>query len=59
MKVLSDLISAVKARQQEITESLVSGQPANFEAYQLLVGRFHGLQESLDVLNQLLEEKNE
>lgn len=59
MKLLSDLISAVKVRQNEITEALAAGQAEDFEAYQRLVGRFQGLKESIEILNNLMEEKNE
>jgi hypothetical protein len=59
MKLLNDLISAVKVRQNEITEALAAGQAEDFEAYQRLVGRFQGLKESIEILNQLMEDKNE
>jgi hypothetical protein len=59
MKLLNDLISAVKVRQNEITEALAAGQAEDFEAYQRLVGRFQGLKESIEILNNLMEEKNE
>jgi len=59
MKLLNDLISAVKVRQNEITEALAAGQANDFEAYQRLVGRFQGLKESIEILNNLMEEKNE
>ncbi len=59
MKLLNDLISAVKVRQNEITEALAAGQAKDFEAYQRLVGRFQGLKESIEILNQLMEDKNE
>jgi hypothetical protein len=59
MKLLNNLISAVKVRQNEITEALAAGQAEDFEAYQRLVGRFQGLKESIEILNQLMEDKNE
>jgi hypothetical protein len=59
MKLLNDLISAVKVRQNEISETLVTGSVTDFEMYQRLVGRYQGLRESIEILNQLLEEKNE
>jgi len=59
MKLINDLISAVKVRQNEITEALAAGQANDFEAYQRLVGRFQGLKESIEILNNLMEEKNE
>jgi hypothetical protein len=59
MKTLSDLISALKMRQSEIAISQANGMPANWEAYQRLVGHYQGLQEALDILNNLLKEDNE
>ena len=61
MKLISDLISAVKARQNEIMHSFTNGYVKNFEDYQRLVGQFHGLQESLDILDNLMmeDEKHE
>lgn len=56
MKTLSDLIGAVKASQAEIMLATATGQPQTWEAYQRLVGQYSGLQESLDILNNLLEE---
>jgi len=59
MKLLNDLISAVKVRQNEITEALSAGQANDFEAYQRLVGRVQGLKGSIEILNNFMEEKNE
>ena len=54
---LSDIISAVKARQAEIKESLVTGYVINIETYQRLVGEYAGLQASLDIIDNILKEK--
>jgi hypothetical protein len=54
----NDLINGIKRRQTEIAESLVNGNCVNFETYQRLVGQHQGLQESLEILNNLLEEEN-
>jgi uncharacterized membrane protein (UPF0136 family) len=51
-----DLIGAIKARQMEISSSLVSGHAINFESYQRLVGQHQGLEEALVILNNLLKE---
>ena len=50
------LIGAIKARQMEISNSLVSGHAINFESYQRLVGQHQGLEEALVILNNLLKE---
>ena len=54
---INDLIDGVKQRQQEIATSLVNGGAINIESYHRLVGQNQGLQEALDILNQLLEEE--
>ena len=59
MRYVSDFIGAVKARRAEIAESLAQGNCINFESYQRLVGQLQGLDESLDILNQLLKEEDE
>ena len=60
MRTLSDLIGGIKAKQAEIASSLVAGNATNWESYTRLVGHNAGLQEALDILNNLMEEdKNE
>jgi hypothetical protein len=59
MRYIDDFISAVKARQAEIGNSLIAGHIVNFETYQRLVGQHQGLVESLDILNNLLKEEDE
>ena len=59
MNTTSDLIAAIKARQMEISASLASGMAPTWESYQRLVGNYQGLQESLDILNNLLKEDDE
>ena len=56
MKTLGDLIGGVKSRQAEIAASLAAGNAANWEAYHRMVGHYVGLQEALDILNNLMEE---
>ena len=56
MKTLGDLIGEVKSRQAEIAASLAAGNAANWEAYHRMVGHYAGLQEALDILNNLMEE---
>jgi hypothetical protein len=59
MKTTSDLITAIKARQHEISASLASGLAPTWESYQRLVGHYQGLQEAFDILNNLLKEDDE
>jgi hypothetical protein len=56
MKLLSDFISAVEARQAEIANGLAHGNASDYYAYQRLVGENLGLEASLEILNHLLKE---
>jgi len=56
MRYVSDFIGAVKARQTEISESVIAGNCMTYEAYQRLVGINAGLEEALEILNNLLKE---
>jgi hypothetical protein len=56
MRTISDLIGGIKVRQAEIALSLVAGNATNWESYMRLVGHNAGLQESLDILNNLMKE---
>ena len=56
MKLISDFVSAVKARQAEIAGGLAHGNASDFNAYQRLVGENLGLEASLEMLNHLLKE---
>jgi len=56
MRTLSDLIGGIKAKQAEIASSLVVGNATNWESYIRLVGHNAGLQEALDILNNLMKE---
>ena len=59
MRYESDFISAVKARQYEISSSLAAGNCINIATYQLLVCQYQGLEDALDILNNLLREDDE
>ena len=56
MRTLSDLIGGIKSKQAEIAASLVAGNATNWESYIRLVGHNAGLQEALDILNNLMKE---
>jgi hypothetical protein len=58
MGTISDLIDGVKQRQQEIADSLVNGNCVNFETYQRLVGQHQGLQEALQILDNIMKEED-
>ena len=56
MQFINVFIGRINEKKQEIAESMVNGNCVNFESYQRLVGQNIGLQEALNVLNDLLEE---
>ena len=59
MRTVEDLIGTIKTRQAEIAASLAGGTATTWESYQRLVGQNQGLQEALDILNNLLKEDDE
>jgi hypothetical protein len=59
MRYISDIISAVKARQAEIAQGLAHGNAPDFVTYQRYVGEYKGLESSLEIINNLLEEEND
>ena len=56
MSTLGELIGRIKAQRGKIAEALTAGNLPNFETYQRLVGQHQGLEEALNIINQLLEE---
>ena len=56
MRYISDIISAVKAEQARIAESLTAGNVVNFETYQRLVGQHQGLVKSLEIIENLFKD---
>ncbi len=59
MATISDLIGRIKASQDQIATSLAQGNAPNWDAYQRLVGRNEGLEEALEILNNLMKEDDE
>jgi hypothetical protein len=55
----SDIIHAVKARQDEIARALAEGTATNWDTYNRLVGEVAGLQHTLDIINNLLEREED
>jgi len=58
LNIVSELITRIKQKQQEISEAMLNGNCVNFESYQRLVGQNLGLKETLDILNNIIEEQN-
>jgi hypothetical protein len=56
---VSALIGRLKERRLEIALSLADGHAINIESYHRLVGQYQGLGEALDVLDDILKEKDE
>jgi len=56
MRYVSDFIDAVKARKEAVVQGLAVGNAADYPAYQRLVGHLSGLEEALEILNDLLKE---
>jgi hypothetical protein len=55
----SDIIHAVKARQDEIARALAQGSATTWESYQRLVGEHEGLERTLEIINNLLEKEED
>lgn len=58
MDFISSFITLIEQRKLEVAQSMIDGNVVNFETYQRLVGQHQGLEESLNILNNLLEEQN-
>ncbi len=56
---VSDLIGKIKERRLELALSLADGYAINIESYHRLVGTYQGLGEALDILDEILTEKDE
>jgi hypothetical protein len=58
LNIVNELITRIKQKQQEISEAMLNGNCINFESYQRLVGQNLGLEETLNILNNMIEEQN-
>jgi hypothetical protein len=56
---IADLIAGIKASQSDIALSLARGNASTWEAYQRMVGQYQGLEQSLEILNNILKEPDE
>jgi hypothetical protein len=54
--MLEALIHRIKIRQAEIHVSLAQGVPASWDGYQRMVGEYQGLQSTLDMIDNMLDE---
>jgi hypothetical protein len=59
VRTIGDLIGQIKASQAEIALSLAAGNAPTWDAYQRLVGRHEGLQDALDILDNLMKDDDE
>ena len=57
--MISDFIGAIKARQHQIALALAAGNAPTFDAYQRMVGEHMGLQHALQIIDNLLQDKDE
>ena len=55
--MLEVLIHRIKIRQAELHVSLAQGIPATWDGYQRMVGEYQGLQITLDMIDNMLEEE--
>ena len=56
---VSELIGKLKERRLELALSLADGYAINIESYHRMVGTYQGLGEALDILDNILAEKDE
>lgn len=57
--MIEQLIHRIKIRQSELQISLAQGNPASWEMYNKMVGEYQGLQNALNMIDQMLEETDE
>ena len=55
--MIETLIHQIKIRQSELQLALATGSPMTWEAYQRMVGEYQGLQSTLDMIDNMLEEE--
>ncbi len=58
MVEVGQLIALLEKRRNEIQNSIGDGYASSFDAYKQLVGQRQGLQMALEIINDLLEEKD-
>ena len=55
--MIEALLHRIRLKQSEISFALATGSAMTWEAYQRLVGEYQGLQDVVDMVNDLLEEE--
>ena len=55
--MIEQLIHRIKVRQAELQISLAAGNAMTWEAYQRMVGEHQGLQTTMDMIDNMLEEE--
>ena len=55
--MIEQLIHKIKLRQLEIQIALAAGSARNWESYQRMVGENFGLQSTMDMIDQMLDEE--
>jgi len=55
--MIEALLHRIRLKQGEISFALATGSAMTWEAYQRLVGEYQGLQDVVDMVNDLLEEE--
>lgn len=55
--MIEQLIHRIKVRQSELQVSLATGIPATWDIYQRMVGEYQGLQMTLVIIENMLEEE--
>ena len=55
--MINQLIHLIKIKQAEIQLATASGNPQSWDAYQRMVGEYQGLQNALDIIDNMLEEE--
>ena len=57
---LSEIITRVNAEKKSLADTVTAGSNVNtFEDYKWLIGRIDGLQQSLDIIDNILTENDE
>ena len=55
--MIEQLIHRIKLRQVQLQASLAAGNAPNWETYQRIVGTHQGLQDAMDMIDNMLEEE--
>jgi hypothetical protein len=57
---LSEIITRVRAEKKSLADTVTAGSNVNtFEDYKWLIGRIDGLQQALDIIDNILTEDDE